>query len=64
MTVRTSRTPADTALSSIKRRLVIVAAMRARVVLPVPGGPHNTTDQTSSRSSAARSGAPSPTHSA
>ena len=64
ITPRTSFTVADTALSSTNRRSVIAAAIRARLVLPVPGDPHSTTDHISSRSSASRSGAPGPTRSA
>jgi hypothetical protein len=44
MAARTSLTPAVTADSSVKRRLVTSLTTWARVVLPVPGGPHSTTD--------------------
>ena len=41
---RTSFTPAVTADSSVKRRLVTSLTTWARVVLPVPGGPHSSSD--------------------
>src|SRR5450756_1675824 len=44
ITSRTSLTPAVTADSSTKRRPEVSAMRYARVVLPVPGGPHSTTD--------------------
>jgi hypothetical protein len=36
---RMSLTPPSTALSEVKRARVVLAITRARVVLPVPGGP-------------------------
>ena len=44
MAARTSFTPAVTADSSVKRRLVTSLTTWARVVLPVPGGPHSSSD--------------------
>ncbi len=43
-TLRTSATPAFTADSSTKLRPELCATACARVVLPVPGGPHRMTD--------------------
>jgi hypothetical protein len=57
-TWRTSFTPAVTADSSRKRRDVVRAMSIAIVVLPVPGGPHSTTDSGASPSTSRRSGAP------
>ena len=39
--VLTSASPADTALISIKSALVALAIILAKVVLPLPGGPHS-----------------------
>lgn len=44
MTARTSFTPAVTADNSTKRRPVARETTWARVVLPVPGGPHRITE--------------------
>lgn len=44
MTARTSFTPAVTAESSVKTRPDCRETSVASVVLPVPGGPHNTTE--------------------
>ncbi len=41
---RTSFTPAVTADSSVNRRLVTWLTTWARVVFPVPGGPHSSSD--------------------
>ena len=46
------------ALKGTKCACVISAMMRARVVLPVPGGPHRMIDCSRSRSTASRSGRP------
>ena len=60
MTSRTSFTPAVTADSDTNSRSVIDATTVARVVLPVPGGPHRTIEDRRSDSIRARSGAPGP----
>ena len=60
-TSRTSLTPAVTADSGTKRLAVAVATTEARVVLPVPGGPHRMAEVSRSDSIRARSGAPGPT---
>ncbi len=44
MAARTSLTPAVTADSSVKRRLVTLLTTCASVVLPVPGGPQSSSD--------------------
>ena len=44
MAARTSLTPAETADTSTKRRLVCWLTIAAIVVLPVPGGPHSSSD--------------------
>src|SRR5215218_6983210 len=60
MTSRTSLTPAVTAESCSKARAVVPATASASVVLPVPGGPHNSTDESLSCSTRRRSGRPGP----
>ena len=62
-TSRTSRTPADTADNSIKRRPGPAASNVAMVVFPDPGGPHRITDESDAGVSAdssrsRRNGAP------
>ena len=57
---RTSFTPAVTADSGSNAFSVAPATSRAIVVLPVPGGPHNTTDERRSASISTRSGRPGP----
>ncbi len=59
-TSRTSLTPALTADSVSKERAVTPAMRRARVVLPVPGGPQRITDVSRSASIRRRRGAPGP----
>ncbi len=44
MAARTSLTPAETAETSTKRRSVCWLRIEAIVVLPVPGGPHSSSD--------------------
>ena len=58
MTSLISLIPERTALNWTKCALVISATMRARVVLPVPGGPHRMIDCRMSRSIASRRGLP------
>ena len=58
---RRSATPAPTALTASKAELVMVATMRARVVLPLPGGPQRTSEGRASSSRARRSTEPGPT---
>ena len=55
---RTSLTPAATAETSTKCRLVWPETIEAIVVLPVPGGPHSSSDIDWSPSTSRRSGAP------
>ena len=57
---RTSFTPAVTAESGSNALLVAPATSRAIVVLPVPGGPQSTTDESRSASMSTRSGRPGP----
>ena len=57
---RTSLTVAVTALSCTNDLAVERATTRASVVLPVPAGPHNTTDESRSASIRRRSGLPWP----
>src|ERR1035437_5682672 len=57
---RTSLTPALTADSSTKRRLVAWLSTYASVVLPVPGGPHSSSDIGASLSISLRNGVPAP----
>jgi hypothetical protein len=58
MAARTSFTPAVTADSSTNRRPVAVATSIASVVLPVPGGPHSSSDSEPCPSISRRSGVP------
>ena len=60
-TSRTSFTPAVTADRGTNCLAVAVATTEARVVLPVPGGPHRMAEVSRSDSMSARSGAPGPT---
>ena len=60
MTSRTSLTPAVTADSCSKALAVVPATARASVVLPVPGGPHSSTEDSRSCSTSRRSGRPGP----
>src|SRR5690606_31230293 len=60
MAARTSLTPAETAEISTKRRSVTLDTTSARVVLPVPGGPHRNSDIGASLSTSRRSGVPGP----
>ena len=62
-TSRTSFTPALTALSGSNALSVAPAMRRAIVVLPVPGGPQRTTDESRSASMSTRSGRPGPSRS-
>ena len=55
---RTSLTPAVTAESSVNLRLVTWLTTYARVVLPVPGGPHSSSDIGASLSMSLRNGVP------
>ena len=55
---RTSLTPAATAETSTNRRLVCWLRIEAMVVLPVPGGPHSSSDIDWSPSISWRSGEP------
>ena len=55
---RTSFTPAETADTSTKRRSVCWLRIAAIVVLPVPGGPHSSSDMDWSPSTSWRSGEP------
>ena len=55
---RTSFTPAVTAEISVKRRFVTWLTTEASVVLPVPGGPHSTSDIGASFSMSLRNGVP------
>ena len=57
---RTSFTPAAVAESVIRCLAVVSASSRARVVLPVPAGPHRIDDPTRSDSASRRKGAPGP----
>ena len=57
---RTSLTPALTAESSTNRRLVTWLTTYASVVLPVPGGPHSSSDMGASLSISLRNGVPWP----
>ena len=59
-TSRTLPTVADTAESSSNSAPVVLATMRASVVLPEPGGPKSTSDGTRSASIARRSARPGP----
>ena len=59
-TRRKSATPALTALSSTKLRLVTREMMRARVVFPEPGGPQKIMETTTSFWISLRRGLPSP----
>ena len=58
MAARTSLTPAATAETSTKRRRVCWLTIAAIVVLPVPGGPHSSSDIDWSPSISRRSGEP------
>ena len=58
---RTSFTPAAVALSVTRCLAVVSARRRARVVLPVPAGPHRMEDGTRSDSASRRKGAPGAT---
>ena len=58
---RRSATPEVTALTGRKGALVVVAMMRASVVLPEPGGPQRMIDESRSASIALRSSVPGPT---
>ena len=58
---RTSFTPAAVADSVTRCLAVASASRRARVVLPVPAGPHRIDDPTRSDSASRRKGAPGPT---
>ncbi len=58
MAARTSLTPAETAETSTKRRSVCWLRIAAIVVLPVPGGPHSSSDMDWSPSTSWRSGDP------
>ena len=55
-----SFTPLVTALSDTNSSSTVFASTRARVVLPVPGGPQRTTEPILPRSTTARNGPPSP----
>src|SRR3954447_2156888 len=55
---RTSLTPAETVETSTNRRSVWLLRIAAIVVLPVPGGPHRSSDMDWSPSTSWRSGAP------
>ena len=57
---RTSLTPAAVAESVIRCLAVVSASRRARLVLPVPAGPHRIDDPTRSDSASRRKGAPGP----
>ena len=57
---RISFTPPSTALNPTNSAPVRFATMRARVVLPVPGGPHRMSEGTWSASMARRSAVPGP----
>ena len=61
MTRRRSATPADTAESPTNRAFARRAAIAARVVFPVPGGPQRIIDGSCPASIALRSTRPSPT---
>src|SRR5262245_16588725 len=61
ITSRTFATVAETAESSSNSAPVVAATMRARVVLPDPGGPKRTSEGTRSASIASRSALPDPT---
>ena len=61
ITACTSAFPEETAESSSNTDCVPAATIRASVVLPVPGGPKKSDDETRSSSIARRSAAPSPT---
>ena len=61
ITALMSLMPASTALKATKCACVVAASMRARVVLPVPGGPQRMIDCSASRSMASRSGLPGAT---
>ena len=58
MAARTSLTPAETAETSTKCRLVWPETIEAIVVLPVPGGPHSSSDIGWSPSTSRRRGDP------
>ena len=58
MAARTSLTPAETAETSTKCRSVCWLRIAAIVVLPVPGGPHSSSDMDWSPSISWRSGEP------
>ena len=58
ITSRTSFTPALSADSWSKRRLVALETMSASVVFPVPGGPNRISDIGASPSTSRRSGEP------
>ncbi len=58
MAARTSLTPAETAETSTKCRSVCWLRIEAIVVLPVPGGPHSSSDIGWSPSISCRSGDP------
>ena len=63
MTSRISLMPDSTALNDTNRAFVVSPMILARVVFPVPGGPHKMIDCDRSRSMASRSGRPGPTRS-
>ena len=61
MVDRTSATPDMTADSDVKWAPISPASSRARLVLPVPGGPHRSSDDRWPRAMLRRSGPRSPT---
>ncbi len=61
ITARISLTPESTAEKCTKWARVSPAMMRARVVLPHPGGPHRIMEKTRSVRTACRMSPPSPT---
>ena len=58
--VRISLMPLVTAEKSINEDFVVCAMMRAKVVLPTPGGPQNIMDEILSEAMRRRSTLPSP----
>ena len=61
ITSRTSLTPAETALRVLNGSSSLFATICARVVFPVPGGPHRINDDSLPESIIRRSTAPGPT---
>src|SRR3990172_7615753 len=61
MILRRSATPALTALTGLKKELVLLAMTLARVVLPLPGGPQRIIEGSRPPSIAFLSTRPSPT---